>query len=54
MADRASLVRSGLNSSNFRDKVFRLLGLNMAKIFYMTVHEAKLGTGNGLSRYNLS
>ena len=26
----------------------------MAKIFYMTVHEAKFGPGNGLSRYNLN
>ena len=58
MADRVSLVsselNSELNSSNFRDKVFRLLAINMAKIFYMTVHEAKFGSGNGLSRYNLS
>ena len=29
MADRASTVRSELNSSNFRDKVFRLLAFNI-------------------------
>ena len=54
MVDRVSLVSSELNSSNFRDKVFRLLAINMAKIFYMTVHETKFGPGNGLSRYNLN
>ena len=38
MADRTSPVSNELNSTNFRDKVFRLLAINIWKIFYITVH----------------